>query len=380
MQSRILIVDDNPKNIQVLANHLTNDDYEVEYASNGKDAVHMIEKEDFDLILLDVMMPGIDGFETCRRIKKIESKKHIPVIFVTAKTDLDSLTLGFEYGGVDYVSKPFKADELLLRVSTHIELKKTRDKLNYQNTFLEKKDVYFNEKLNTQHREFLQKTKELENIIKMQSEMFSIFSQLVNDASNSAVTPINLLKLELIDEKSLKLVDEALNVCGENSSFNRFVNEFGNYIVKRQGALKKEKLNIAKAFGDCLGSLTKQIKNKKVDIKHEFSQPNDILADTKIIRFIISSVLENAINFSTNAGQILVKLSDENGVLTMQVSDSGPGFEKDIILYPFTPVKRNGKTVYSLFMCKFLCDIHGFSIKLGNNPDKGAFVKIGFNQ
>jgi two-component system sensor histidine kinase/response regulator len=290
MQSRILIVDDNPKNIQVLANHLTNDDYEVEYASNGKDAVHMIEKEDFDLILLDVMMPGIDGFETCRRIKKIENKKHIPVIFVTAKTDLDSLTLGFEYGGVDYISKPFKADELLLRVSTHIELKKTRDKLNYQNTFLEKKDIYYNEKLNAQHREFSQKTKDLENIVKMQSKMFSIFSQFVNDASNSAVTPLNLLKLELKDEKSLKLVDEALNVCGENSSYNRFVNEFGNYIIQRQAALKKEKINIAKAFGDCLGSLAKQIKNKKVDIKHEFSQPNDILADTRFVSFIINSI------------------------------------------------------------------------------------------
>jgi two-component system, sensor histidine kinase and response regulator len=380
MQSRILIVDDNPKNIQVLANHLTNDDYEVEYASNGKDAVHMIEKEDFDLILLDVMMPGIDGFETCRRIKKIENKKHIPVIFVTAKTDLDSLTLGFEYGGVDYVSKPFKADELLLRVSTHIELKKTRDKLNYQNTFLEKKDVYYNEKLNTHHREFLQKTKELENIIKMQSEMFSIFSQLVSDASNSAVTPLNLLKLELKDEKSLKLVDEAMLVCGENSSFNKLVSEFGNYIIKRQSALKKEKINIAKAFGDCLGSLTKQIKNKKVDIIHEFDQSNDIVADANVINFIINSILENAIDFSTNAGKILVKLSNDNGVLTMVVSDYGPGFEKDIILYPFTPVKRNSKTVYSLFMCKFLCDIHEFSLKIGNTPNQGAFVKIGFNQ
>jgi K+-sensing histidine kinase KdpD len=150
--------------------------------------------------------------------------------------------------------------------------------------------------------------------------------------------------------------------------------------VKRQLALKKEKANIAKAFGDCVGSLTKQIKNSKVDIKHEFDQTNDIVADSKIINFIILSVLENAVCNSSIAGQILVKLSDENGVLTMLFSDAGPGFEKDIILYPFTPVKRNGKTAFSLFMCKFLCDIHGFSIKLGNNPDKGAFVKIGFNQ
>ena len=117
MQSRILVVDDNPKNIQVLATHLTNYDYEVEYASNGKEAVQMIEREDFDLILLDVMMPRMDGMETCIELKNNKKLKNTYITFLTARNEDYSQIAGFEAGADDYITKPFSMEELMVRIN-----------------------------------------------------------------------------------------------------------------------------------------------------------------------------------------------------------------------------------------------------------------------
>jgi putative two-component system response regulator len=126
---KILIVDDTPKNIQVVASVLQCHNYELAFATNGQKALSAIKKNEFDLILLDVMMPGIDGYETCRQIKSLINGIHVPVIFLTAKTDEESIIAGFECGGVDYVTKPFNQRELLSRVDTHLKLKDYEDDL-----------------------------------------------------------------------------------------------------------------------------------------------------------------------------------------------------------------------------------------------------------
>ncbi len=379
MQSRILVVDDNPKNIQVLATHLTNDDYEVEYASNGKEAVQIIEREDFDLILLDVMMPGIDGFETCRRIKKIENKKHIPVIFVTAKTDIDSLTLGFEYGGVDYISKPFKADELLLRVSTHVELKKTRDKLNYHKTFLEKKETYYNDKINTQHREFLFKTKDLENTIVMQAKLIDMYSEVYNNLINSLSTPLSLLKLENVGEKASSILDSIEHTVYNKNKTALFIEQKTKYFIDREAALSIETVNLEKIIGDAVNMAGKYIKKRKTGVETMLLGGINIQADKSLLLEIITGILLNAAEYSPEESLIEIKTYEEADKIVLQVSDSGPGFEKELLFYPFLPVKKqNGEYGLSLFFAKYICDLHNFAIKTGNNPDAGAFVRISF--
>lgn len=125
----ILIVDDNPKNLQVLGNYLQNEGYRVEFALDGNSALDWIERTEFDLILLDIMMPGMDGFEVCRIIKSDPAKQRIPVIFLTAKVDTESIITGFDLGAVDYVIKPFNQKELIARVKTQIEIKKSRDEI-----------------------------------------------------------------------------------------------------------------------------------------------------------------------------------------------------------------------------------------------------------
>jgi class 3 adenylate cyclase len=122
MPSRILIIDDAPANIQTLSTILKERGYQINIATNGRQGLEVLERIRPDLILLDIMMPEMDGFETCRRIKASTAWREIPIIFLTAKTDTADIVRGFELGAVDYVAKPFNAHELLARVNTHLTL------------------------------------------------------------------------------------------------------------------------------------------------------------------------------------------------------------------------------------------------------------------
>ena len=126
MNERILVVDDTPANIQTVAAILKGQGYQLSVATNGKQALEVLEKIQPDLILLDVMMPELDGFETCQRIKSTPAWRNIPIIFLTAKTETADIVKGFEVGAVDYVGKPFNAHELLARVNTHLTIDQLR--------------------------------------------------------------------------------------------------------------------------------------------------------------------------------------------------------------------------------------------------------------
>ena len=135
----ILIVDDVLENIQVAMNILKEDSYDFSFAKSGHEALQLMKENSFDLVLLDIMMPGIDGFEVCKRLKEDAESRDIPVIFLTAKSDIDSIAKSFELGGVDYIVKPFHAVELLARVKTHIEFYKAKQVLKNNNLTLQTK-------------------------------------------------------------------------------------------------------------------------------------------------------------------------------------------------------------------------------------------------
>jgi phosphoserine phosphatase RsbU/P len=127
----ILIVDDNVKNLQVLGGFLKIDGHSVEFALDGISALRWLDKKKFDLILLDIMMPGMDGYEVCSLIKKNPLIREIPVIFITAKTDSESIVKGFEAGAVDYITKPFIQSELIVRVKTQLSISLSNEKIRF---------------------------------------------------------------------------------------------------------------------------------------------------------------------------------------------------------------------------------------------------------
>ena len=137
--SKILVVDDVPANLDVLVEALDREGYNVLVASNGTTALEVAAYARPDLILLDVMMPGIDGFETCRRLQADHNLEDTPVIFLTARDDIEGIVEGFEAGGLDYITKPFKKEEVLVRVRTHLERTLLARNLAELNAHLEQK-------------------------------------------------------------------------------------------------------------------------------------------------------------------------------------------------------------------------------------------------
>ncbi len=170
-ESRILIVDDVLDNIQVAMNILKEDRYDFSYAKNGESALSLLHENKFDLILLDIMMPGIDGYEVCRRIKRDPLYSDIPIIFLTAKADTDSMTKGFAIGGVDYIVKPFHAAELLARVKTHLDLYRAKKILENNNLTLKTKLRIERQRIETELEE-------------SQKEMIFVLTELVESVSD----------------------------------------------------------------------------------------------------------------------------------------------------------------------------------------------------
>jgi phosphoserine phosphatase RsbU/P len=126
----ILIVDDNLKNLQVLGRFLQIEGLAVEFAVDGISALKWLSKKKFDLILLDILMPGMDGYEVCSIIKKDSSISEIPIIFITANTDSENIIRGFKAGAVDYITKPFIQSELLVRVKTQLDISKSKEQID----------------------------------------------------------------------------------------------------------------------------------------------------------------------------------------------------------------------------------------------------------
>jgi len=171
MSNSILIIDDVVANIQVAMNILKEDNYNFSFAKSGEEGLKLLNNSNFDLILLDIMMPGIDGYEVCKRIKNDPRLSDIPVIFLTAKVDVDSMSKGFEVGGIDYITKPFHANELLARVKTHLELYNAKKVLAFNNLSLQTK-------LDIQEKRL---SSELET---SQKEMIFVLTELVESVSD----------------------------------------------------------------------------------------------------------------------------------------------------------------------------------------------------
>ena len=228
LRYHILIVDDIADNIQVAMNILRESNYDFSFAVSGKAAYELLLDNDFDLVLLDVMMPGIDGFELCSMMQKDEKLKNIPVIFLTAKADIDSISKGFAVGGVDYITKPFQSDELIARVKTHLELYKAKEILRENNLSLEHELKYKVDRLLT----------ELEAT---QVEMIFILTELMESTSDETGKHIKRVAeySRLLAHYHPTISEEDANVLYHASPMH----DIGKIAIPREILHKKGKLS-----------------------------------------------------------------------------------------------------------------------------------------
>lgn len=221
---KILIVDDNPKNLQVAMNILK--DYSVIYAQSGEKALELVKENDFDLILLDIIMPTLSGYEVCKIIKEDEKTKDIPLIFLTVKDEEKDIVEGFNLGAVDYLTKPFQPEVLLKRVEIHLKLSSTINEVNLLNSNLT--DIV---------KKQIEDIREKDKILIKQSKMVAI-SEMVDMMIEQIIYPLGLIKMQNqgleIKLLSGNLVDDdilsAIKITNEQlTNFDITIEDFKNF-------------------------------------------------------------------------------------------------------------------------------------------------------
>lgn len=291
-KGKILIIDDNPKNIQLLANVLSENDYEIEIGLSGQEALEWFQDETFDLLMLDIMMPEINGYEVCKKIRLDHRHDTMPIIFISAKSDSQSMVQGFEVGGQDYISKPFDSAELLARVKTHIELKNSKEELKNNNLNLENKVKERTLELHKANEELtlITKTKDkyLSFIGKEVSTPLKSINKVVEVIKHSAESTRLAEMITLLDlsvEKLEQITQMAKHITQINSnSKTDEIKEFG----------------LLNSIEYVLTNMNNKLDEKDVAITINIDEQLRIKGNKELIRNSIVGVIDTIINHFDN--------------------------------------------------------------------------------
>ncbi len=352
----ILLVDDTESNIQVLASLLADNDYDLTFAIDGKSAIQSIQEAKPDLILLDIMMPGMDGYETCKIIKHDPETSNIPVIFLTAKTQKEDLIQGFEVGGVDYITKPFNEMELLARIQTHLKLKLVIDYLIDVN---EKKDKYrtiFNKNLRDPFSSLLSLSQMIEqNADKMKpKDIQNIAKILFNAAQQTFSIFENIITWSAVTLNQFSFIPRKINPYENIEEIKKYLTPIAN--------------------------------KKNISISIIKGTEDDIFADSDLFNKVVYSILHNAIKYSypnSNIGIGFSVCKNENFVQFF-ILDKGVGISNDEKQLLFNIESKYAKlgtsgeigTGLSLIICKEIVEVVGG--KLWFEDTKGGGVTFYF--
>lgn len=312
--ARILVIDDTPSNIALLFEYLKAYDVEVLVTQDGASGIELAESEQPDVILLDIMMPGMDGFETCEQLKQNPRTRDIPILFLSALTETVDKVRGFRAGGVDYLTKPVEKEEMVARLRAHLTIRNQRRSL---------------------------------------MRFFSIVSHDLRAPFNSLITATKYVaeNVESFGPEQLKGVMTSLY---ESSSRTlKFAENLLTWARLQNQSLqpREQRIAVAEVAHDVVSLLGPEARAKEIELVDETDR-SVVWADTDMLHLIIRNLVSNAIKFTPRGGRVTVASSPENGSVKISIADTGVGIPPE--------------AVHDIF------NIHRKTTSLGTEQEKGS--------
>jgi CheY-like chemotaxis protein len=355
----LLVVDDEPVNIKIFMEMLRSD-YTIKVSTDGEKALQIAQSENPpDLILLDVMMPGMDGYEVCRRLKADERTRYIPVIFITAKTGEEDETKGFEVGALDYVTKPFRPVVVKARVATHLSLKLAMEKLKLQNI-------------------------ELLESARLKEDVYSIMKHDLKTPLNGIISmPEIILEEGNLNQEQiecLKIMEDSAYVMLDmiNRSLDLFKMERGIY------ELCPVPVNVLKLIDKIVLESKAWIKPKNIDINillnRKQATPEDsfmIFGDNLLCYSMLANIIKNAIEASPKNEMVTISINNENGP-TIKVHNMGaiPENIRDRFFEKYATSGKNKGTGLGTYSAMLIAKTMGCNMLMNTDEVEGTTITV----
>lgn len=304
---KILIVDDVMSNVLLLKVLLTNEKFAIATASNGRQALEQVEKENPDLVLLDVIMPDMSGFEVAQHLKSNPNTADIPIIFLTALNSTADIVKGFQVGANDFISKPFNKEELIIRVTHQISLVAAK-------------------------RLILSKTEELQRTIAGRDKLYSVIAHDLRSPMGSIKMVLNMLILNLPSEKIGAEMYELLTMANQTTEdVFSLLDNLLKWTKSQIGKLNVvyQDVDLVEVTDGVIEIFSMVASLKKIRIREMKPEKMMVNADIDMLKTVVRNLLSNAIKFSKENSEVLVKMEEVDGMAVVSVQDHGCGISEE---------------------------------------------------
>jgi len=361
--AKILIVDDTPKNLQVIATILSIYNYQLAFAKNGQAAIDLCRKIMPDLILMDIMMPELNGLDACLILKKDKKTQDIPIVFITAKTDVNDIVKGFQCGGSDYITKPFNKEELLARITNQLEIVNSR-------------------------RIILKSKNDIEGIIKTQDRLYSIISHDLKSPLNSIQQILRMVEQERLDPNSSDFTELIHSLSESTKKTSTLLENLLLWTKNKAGSLKPkiQFYSLVEMMNECVDLYELALKQKELNIRVDIPKDFQISVDKEMIQTVFRNFISNAIKFSFRENEIKIYANNSDNLIKLHIQDQGIGVDTSIIekMFKETHIHTSRGTEeekgsgFGLLLSKSFIDQNNAKLKIESEPKKGCHIILEF--
>jgi len=388
----VLVVDDEELNISILV-ELLSCDYDVVIALDGATVIQIVEEECVDLILLDIMMPEMNGYEVCEYLKSKKNTKNIPIIFTTAVTDENSIEKAYDVGAVDYVMKPFKPKELLSRLKIQLNMQTLIDNLKDSKIELKELNNSLEEKIKQEVEKNRKKEKQLLNQSRLaqMGEMISMIAHQWRQPLGAISSAIIGIEMNIASGRFNNYKDLVGFLDKKHKNINEYVQFLSTTIDDFRSFFKpdksKELVNLTVPIVKALSIVEISMKNKGIKILTDY-QDNDVLEiyQNEVVQVILNILKNSEDNFIERDicnPVIEITTKKQHNKLIIKISDNGKGIEENILPKIFDPYfsiksEKNG-TGLGLYMSKVIIEEHNNGELNVQNHQNGVAFDIVFH-